>query len=206
MSVKTIFQRSRLLGAVLAGLLLVACSPAKDPAQMAIADAQAAVNRISADGQKFAPTEFANVTGQLAAMKAAFDKGEYESVLNMVHKLGPDLRVLAEAVQDRKSEAAKALKVQWSNMQRDFPPSLAAVEAKVTELNKTQKLPKGVSKDTLAGAGADLDAAKQSWSEAQTARTAKNFEDAVAKGKAADAKVAALMESLHIPAPKPAAK
>ncbi len=203
---KTIFQHSRLLGALLAGLMLAACSPAKDPAQMAIADAQGAVNKISADGQKFAPTEYATVTGELAAMKAAFDKGEYESVLNMVHKLGPDLRLLAEAVQDRKSEAAKALKVQWANMARDLPPSMAAVEAKVTELQKSQKLPKGISKDAVASAGAELDAAKQSWTDSTAARNAKNFEDAVTKGKAAEAKVAALMDSLHVAAPKPAAK
>jgi hypothetical protein len=196
MSMKTVFQRSRLLGAVLTGLLMAACSPAKDPAQMAIADAETALQKVSADGQKYAPAEYASVNEQVIAMKAAFDKKDYEGVLNRVRKLVPDVRLLAETIADKKSEASKAQHVQWSNLSRDLPKSLLAVEARVAELKKTRKLPKGVSKDALVGASAELDAAKQSWSDAQSAQTAKNLEDAVAKGKTAETKVSGLMASL----------
>lgn len=202
----TIFQRSRLLGAVLAGVVMVACSPMKDPAEAALADANAALQKVAPDGQKYAPTEYAAVNEQVAAMKAAFDRKEYEKVLNMVHNLAPDLRSLGDTVASKKSEAAIALKIQWTNLSRDVPKSLSAVETRIAELSKSHKLPKGVSKDALAGAGAGVDAAKQGWSDAQSARTSGNVEDAVAKGKAAQAKLSEVMASLGMDSKTAAAK
>ncbi len=202
----TMFQRSRLLGAVLLGLVIAACSPMKDAAEAALADANAALQRVGPDAMKYAPAEYAAVSEQVAAMKAAFDKKDYEAVLNMVRKLGPDLRLLAEAVNSKKNEAMIALKDQWARMGRDVPKSISAVEARSAELSKAHKLPKGVSKDALAGAGAAIDAAKQSWSDAQSARTAGNVEDAVTKGKAAEAKLSELMTSLGMDSKSAAAK
>lgn len=202
----TMFQRSRLLAAVLAGFVIVACSPMKDPAEVALADANAALQQIAPDGQKYAPTEYATVSAQVAAMKAAFDKQDYQTVLNTVRKLAPDLRLLAETIANKKSEARIALKDQWSRMSRDLPKSIAAVEARMAELGKARKLPKGVSKDALAGAGAAVDAAKQGWSDAQSARTSGKLEDAVAKSKVAEAKLSELMTALGVDSPSAAAK
>ena len=58
----------------------------------------------------------------------------------------------------------------------------------------------------LAGAGAGVDAAKQGWSDAQSARTSGNVEDAVAKGKAAQAKLSEVMASLGMDSKTAAAK
>jgi len=57
-----------------------------------------------------------------------------------------------------------------------------------------------------AGATAAVAAVKQGWSEAQSARTAGNTEDAVAKGKAAESKLADLMASLGMSSKSAAAK
>ncbi len=202
----TMLPRSRLLGAVLLGLVMAACSPMKDPAEAALADANAALQRVAPDAQKYAPTEYAAVNEQVAAMKAAFDRKDYETVLNMVRKLAPDLRLLAETVNSKKGEAMIALKDQWARMTRDLPKSFSATEARIAELGKARKLPKGVSKDALAGAGAAIDAAKQGWSDAQSARTSGNIEDAVTKGKAAEAKLSELMTSLGMDSKSAAAK
>ena len=96
----TIIRRSSQLFAVLAlaAFVAVACSPMKDPAEAAIADAKNALEKIGADGQKFAPDQYAAVEEQIAAMKTAFDKKDYEAVLNMVHKVAPNLKLLAETV------------------------------------------------------------------------------------------------------------
>jgi hypothetical protein len=202
----TTFQRSGLLGAVLAGLLLVACSPMKEPAEAALADANAAMQKIAPDGLKYAPTEYATVNEQVAAMQTAFEKKDYEAVLNMVHKLAPNLKLLAETINNKKNEAMIALRDQWKGMARDVPGSFSAVEARIAELSKARTLPKGVSKGAVAGAGAALDAVKQGWGEAQSARTAGNLEDAVAKGKAAESKLAELMTSLGMNSKSAAAK
>ena len=192
----TMFQRSRLLGAVLTGLVIAACSNMAEPARMAVADVDATYQKFSTDGPKYASDQYAIVSAQIAAMKADFDKKDYQAVLNMVHKIAPNMKSLASAIASKKDEARVALDVQWSSMSRDVPKSLSAVEARVADIKKTHRLPKGVSKDALAGAGAEVDAAKQGWSDAQSAKTAGNVEDAVAKGKAAAATVSALMTSL----------
>ena len=203
----TLFPRSRLLGAVLAGLLMVACSSAmKESAQLAIADADKALQRVSTDGQKYAPDQYAIMSEQVTAMKAALDKQDYQTVLNTVHKVADSVKTLKSAVATKKYEARAVLDVQWSSMSRDVPKSLSAVEARVADIKKTHRLPKGVSKDALAGAGAEVDAAKQGWSDAQSAKTSGNVEDAVTKGKAAEAKVSALMTSLGMASGNAAAK
>ena len=203
---KTMSLHSRLLGAVLAGLIIVACSPMKDPAEAALADATNALKKIAPEAEKYAPTEYAAVKEQVASMNAAFDKKDYETVLKTVRQVGPNLRALAQTVNENRRTATIALREQWSGMSGDLPKSLAAVEAKVAELTKSHKLPKGVSKDALAGAGTAVDAVKQGWTDAQSAKTSGNLEDAVAKGKAAQAKLSELMASLGMSSASPAGK
>jgi hypothetical protein len=199
-------QRSRLVAAALASVVILACSPMKEPAEAALADANSALQKVAPDGLKYAPTEYATVNEQVATMKAAFDKQDYQTVLNMVSRLAPNLKLLAGTIANKKSEAVIALKEQWARMSRDVPKSISAVETRIGELNKSRKLPKGVSKDALAGAGAAVDAAKQSWSESQSARTSGKVEDAVTKGKAAEAALSELMVSLGVDRPGAAAK
>jgi len=202
----TTFRRSRLVAAVLAGIMILACSPMKEPAEAALADANAALQKVAPDALKYAPAEYATVSEQVATMKAAFDKQDYQTVLNMVSRLAPNLKLLAGTIANKKSEAVIALKEQWASMSRDVPKSISAIEAKVAELTKAHKLPKGVTKDALAGAGAALDAAKQAWTESQSARTSGNMDDAIAKGKAAQTKLSELMTSLGMEIPVAAAK
>jgi hypothetical protein len=199
-------RHSRLIAAVLAGLVILACSPMKEPAEAALADANAALQKVAPDGLKYAPTEFATVSEQVATMKAAFDKQDYQTVLNMVSRLAPNLKLLAGTIANKKSEAVIALKEQWAVMSRDVPASIAAVETRIGELSKTRKLPKGVSNDALASAGAAVDAAKHSWSDSLRARTAGKIDDAVANGKAAAETLSGVMASLGMTRPSAAAK
>ena len=173
---------STLLGACLAGLLVMACSPMKEPAQAALADATSVLQKVAPDAEKYAPEQYAQVKEQVTGMQAAFDKQDYQAVLNTVHKLAPALKTLAETVANRKRDAAIALKAQWTSLSADLPKSLAALEARLAEVRKTHRLPKGVSKDALPDADAAIADAKLLWSDAQGALTAGNVEDAVAKG------------------------
>lgn len=202
----TMFRRSSLLAAVFACLMILACAPMKEPAQAALDDANSALKQIAPDGLKFAPAEFATVSDQVATMQAAFDKQDYQTVLNMVRKVAPNLKLVAGTIANKKSEAVIALKQQWGELSRDIPASVSSVETRIAELSKAHRLPKQVSKDALAAAGAAVDAAKQGWAESQSARTSGNLEDAVAKGKATQATLAELMSSLAIASPRAATK
>ena len=195
-----------MFGAMLAGLLIAGCAPNKQPAEMALADANATLHKAKEDGEKYAPEQYAIVSDQVAAMKAALDKQDYDSVLGTVSKLGTSLRSLAEAISNKKSEAMIALRDAWSGLSHDLPKSLLDVETKAADLKKTHRLPKGLSKDGLAGLGAKIDAAKQGWADAQSAQTAGKLEDAVAKGKAAQEQVSELKTSLGMGPSSAAAK
>ncbi len=204
----TMFQRSKLLASalVLAGLVMVACSPMKEPAAAAIKDATTTLQKIAPEAMKYAPAEYAAVNEQVVGMQTAFDKKEYDSVINTVRKLAPNLRLLAEKINNNRRDALIAMKEQWKNMLVDVPKSLAVVEARIAALGKSHALPKGLSKDALAGAGSTAAAVKQAWSDAQSAQSAGNVEDAVAKGKDAQTKLSELVTLLGLGAPHAATK
>ena len=202
----TIVPCSRLLGVVLAGLVMVGCSDTREPARKALSNVSAVLQKFSTDGPKYAPDLYASATEQVAGMKADFDKENYQAVLNVAYMLAPKIQTLASAIASKKGEAMMALDDKWTGLSRGMPKSLSAVETRVADLKKSHKLPKGVSQDALAGASAEVSAAKQGWTDAQSAKTSRNLEDAVTKGKAAEAKVSSLMTSLGMGSGNAAAK
>ena len=202
----TMFPRSRLIAALLAGLVLVACANLEDPARKAMADADAAMQKIGPDAQKYVPDQYTSVSEQVADMKAAFDKKNYQAVLDAAPKVATSMKALASAAQAKKNEVTEALDTQWTSMAAAFPKSVSAVQAKVAELKKARKLPKGVTKDAVANADAQIAAVQQTWSDAQAAQGKGDLEDAVAKAKDADAKLTDVMNSLGMGSGDAAAK
>jgi hypothetical protein len=202
----TKFSRSRLVAALLAGLVLVACANLEDPARKAVADADAALAKIGPDAQKYVPDQYTAVSEQVADMKAALDKKNYQAVLDAAPKVATSMKALADSAQAKKNEVTEALDTQWTSMAAAFPKSVAAVQAKLADLKKAKKLPKGVTKDTITNADAQVAAVQQSWTDATAAQGKGDLEGAVAKAKDADAKLTDLMNSLGMGSGDAAAK
>jgi hypothetical protein len=202
----TKFSRSRLVAALLAGLVLVACANLEDPARKAVADADAALAKIGPDAQKYVPDQYTAVSEQVADMKAALDKKNYQAVLDAAPKVATSMKALADSAQAKKNEVTEALDTQWTSMAAAFPKSVAAVQAKLADLKKAKKLPKGVTKDTITNADAQMAAVQQSWTDATAAQGKGDLEGAVAKAKDADAKLTDLMNSLGMGSGDAAAK
>jgi hypothetical protein len=202
----TKFSRSRLVAALLAGLVLVACANLEDPARKAVADADAALAKIGPDAQKYVPDQYTAVSEQVADMKAALDKKNYQAVLDAAPKVATSMKALADSSQAKKNEVTEALDTQWTSMAAAFPKSVAAVQAKLADLKKAKKLPKGVTKDTITNADAQVAAVQQSWTDATAAQGKGDLEGAVAKAKDADAKLTDLMNSLGMGSGDAAAK
>jgi hypothetical protein len=202
----TKFSRSRLVAALLAGLVLVACANLEDPARKAVADADAALAKIGPDAQKYVPDQYTAVSEQVADMKAALDKKNYQAVLDAAPKVATSMKALADSSQAKKNEVTEALDTQWTSMAAAFPKSVAAVQAKLADLKKAKKLPKGVTKDTITNADAQMAAVQQSWTDATAAQGKGDLEGAVAKAKDADAKLTDLMNSLGMGSGDAAAK
>jgi hypothetical protein len=191
------FPRSRLIAAVLTGLVLVAaCANLEDPARKALSDADAALAKIGPDAQKYVPEQYTAVSEQVADMKAAFDKKNYQAVLDAAPKVATSMKALADSATAKKNEATEALDAAWTSMAAAFPKSVAAVQAKLADLKKAKKLPKGVTKDAIASADAQMAAVQQSWTDATAAQGKGDLDGAVAKAKDADAKLTDVMNSL----------
>ena len=185
--------------ASLAALVLVGCAGQKEPAEKALASAQAALATIHDAAQKYAPDQLQAVETQLAGVKDSLAKGDYKGVLAAAPALTAaisGLKDTAEAKQNDAEAAAAQAKDAWGPLSTDVPNMVAAIQSRVDVLSKSHHLPKGVSKDGLAAAKTGLASMKTVWSDASNAAAAGDFTAAVAKAQAMKAQAADIMKSL----------
>ena len=192
-------KHSVLLSAALAVVLLVACNTQKGPAEQAVASAQAALDAVRDDAQKYAPEQLGGVEGKLSEVKGSFQKGDYAGVLAAAPGLTSAIAGMKDAISAKKAEAEQALakaKDDWGPASSAVPKMVDEIARRVETLGKTKKLPKGVSKDAVAAAKTGLDSLKSSWAEATNASSSGDFTTAMAKAQAVKDKASAMMKSL----------
>ncbi len=187
-----------LLAATMA-LLLAACASQKGPAQQAIASADAALAAVHDMAQKYVPDQLQAVQDQLQSAKDAFAKGDYKTVVAGAPALGAavsSLKDAAEAKAAEAQEAASKAKDAWSSVSTDVPKMVDAIQSRVDILSKSHKLPKNVTKDTLAGAKSGLDSLKSMWSDASNAASSGDYTTAMSKAQTVKDKATEIMKSL----------
>jgi hypothetical protein len=192
-------KQSAWLLASLAALVLVGCAGQKEPAEKAIASAEAALAAIHDSAQKYAPDQLQAVETQLAGVKDSFTKGDYRGVLAAAPALNTaisGLKDTAEGKQKDAEAAAAQAKDAWGPLSTDVPNMVTAIQSKVDALSKSHHLPAGVTKDGLASAKSGLAAMKAAWSDASNAATSGDFTTAVSKAQAVKAQAADIMKSL----------
>ena len=96
---------------------------------------------------------------------------DYEAALNSAKDLPRKISDLASTAKVKKDE----LTTQRTSLSGSLPKTVEEITTKVAALTKTHKLP--------AGAGDQLDAAKQMWTDASSAFSSGNLSDAMAKAK-----------------------
>ena len=192
-------KQSAWLLASLAALVLVGCAGQKEPAEKALASAQAALATIHDAAQKYAPDQLQAVETQLAGVKDSLAKGDYKGVLAAAPALSTAISTLKDTadakMKDAEAAAAQA-KDAWGPLSSDVPNMVAAIQSRVDVLSKSHHLPKGVSKDGLAAAKSGLDSMKAAWSDASNSAAAGDFTSAVGKAQAMKAQAADIMKSL----------
>jgi hypothetical protein len=192
-------KQSAWLLASLAALVLVGCAGEKEPAEKALASAQAALATIHDAAQKYAPDQLQAVETQLAGMKDSLAKGDYKGVLAAAPALNTaisGLKDTADAKQKDAEAATAQAKDAWGPLSTDVPNMVAAIQSRVDVLSKSHHLPKGVSKDGLASAKSGLDSMKATWSDASNSAAAGDYTTAVGKAQAMKAQGADIMKSL----------
>jgi hypothetical protein len=138
-------------------LLLAACTDAnKAPAEAALKAGDAAVATITEEVSKLAPAQVQAAKDALASAKAMAAREDYKAALAAAGEIPAKVKAaVAAAAQAKQEEAAKALAAAqqaFADATAAIPGQLSAIKARLAELAKAKKLPKGITKTTLAQA------------------------------------------------------
>lgn len=163
-----------------AAFLFVACeSPDKAPADAGIKSAEAAVEAAKAEAQKFVPEKLKAAQDAVAAAKAKFANKEFPAALAAANEAGAKAKDLAAAAKAKKDE----LLVAWKSAADQWTARSQAIEAKLAELGKAKKLPKGLDKAAVEKARDDAAALAKDWSEAAGKFAGGQINEAVAAAR-----------------------
>ena len=185
--------------AAVAAVLLSGCNTQKGPAEQAVAGAQAALEAVRDDAQKYAPEQLGGVEAKLSDMKGSFEKGDYAGVLAAAPGMTAAISSMKDAAAAKKNEAVAALakaKDDWGPASTAVPKMVDDLAKRVETLSKSKKLPKGVTKEAVAAAKAGLGSLKSTWADASNAASSGDFTTAMAKADAVKSKAAEMMKSL----------
>src|SRR5512133_145579 len=154
---------SKLLLAACAAAALAACTdPSKIPAEAALKAADAAFESVKADARKLVPAETEALAKQIADAKAQYAAQKYKEALAAAAGAAGKAKALAAAAAAKKEELTKA----FDGASTELAATLDGVRARLAELKKAKKLPKGLDKaavdkaeTTLSQISADAQAA-----------------------------------------------
>jgi len=187
--------------AILAALAVAGCNMQKGPAEQAVAGAEAALDAVRDAAQKYDPEDLGSVEAQLGQMKDSFQKGDYAGVLAAAPAMTTAISGLKDKANQKKTDAEAALakaKDDWGPASAAVPKMVDEIGKRVEALSKSKKLPKGVTKDSVAAAKTGLDSLKTMWSDATNASNSGDYTTAMAKAKAVQDKAADIMKSLDM--------
>lgn len=175
--------RSLRLIALLALVWLGACSPQKEPAEKAFAQLQASINPVSADMERYAPDEYAQLTGVVNEMKAKLNAHDYAAVLALQPKAMSQLMATSGATAKRRIEVQHIAAVEWKTLVVALPRKLAELTERIGEMRAGKKLPAGVTSEVVAQAAEQLSSLKAAWNTALSSARQGGLDAAVSKAK-----------------------
>lgn len=137
-----------------AAILLSGCGN-KDSATKTVAEASHAMESIRPEAAQYAPHELEAADATLARMKQNLAKAKYAEVLQDIPKINADYATAHDAVVSMETSKAAA-ENEWTALNEEVPKTVEQLDARVDTLSKG-KLPKEITKETLATAKTDLD-------------------------------------------------
>ena len=118
---------------------LSACSAQKDPAAKVFAQLQASINPVSADMERYAPTEYAQLLEVMNDMKAKLNARDYAGVLSMQPKAMSQLLATSGATAKRRIELQHVAGVEWKELLATLPTMLADLGSRIGEFRAGKK-------------------------------------------------------------------
>ena len=191
---------TRILG-LAAAVILAACTSQKEPAEHAVAKVDASLNEFRADAQQYAADQLKSVDASVGRLKENLAKQDYSAVVQTAPSVMADLEALKSTVATAKSDAEATLAAaqsEWNDLSASVPPMVEKLQAKVDQLSKTHKFPKGMDKAGFDAAKTGFEGLKTEWTEAGTEFASGQAANAVRKARNAKAKAEELIHQLEV--------
>jgi hypothetical protein len=182
-------------------LLVAACAGQKEPAQKIIADIDAVTTAASTEAAKYIPAQLNEVQGKFGALKAAFDKQDYATVIAQGPEVLGAAQSLATAAAAKKDEILKSLNDDWTRLATLVPGEVTAVQARLELLSKKGGGKKRASGIDVDAANAEFSATNSLWSKAQAAFAAGNLDEAVSTANSVKSQLDAEAAELKLELP-----
>jgi len=187
----------------LAATVLVACSSQKEPAENAVAKVDASLNEFRADAQQYAADQLQTVDASVKRLKDALANKNYRVVVSAAPSVTAEIDALKTSVAEAKQEAEATLAAaqsEWSDLSTSVPTLVEKLQARVDELSKSRKYPKGMDKAAFEAAKSGFESLKTEWTEAGSEFAAGQAANAVRKARSAKAKAEELINTLEVQA------
>jgi hypothetical protein len=177
---------------LLTALALAACSDARGKAEAAITSADQAI--AAADAGKVMPSEVQILTSAVQVARDTLAKGDAAAAQAIVADIPAKAADLAARVPAKRAELTAQLDTLGFAMQKN----LAAIQAKVDEIDRTRRRPAGLTAAGLDSVRATLASAPGEWKQVEADVQAGELDAAYGKGTTLRLKVSAALEAVGL--------
>src|SRR3954468_4117953 len=189
--------------ALAAAAMLAACTSQKEPAEQAVAKIEASLNEVRADAEKYAADQLKSTDASVARLKENLAKQDWSGVVVGAPSVSSEVEALKTTVAAAKSDAESTLAAaqsEWSDLSTSIPPMVEKLQARVDQLAKSKKFPKGMDKAGFETAKTNFESLKTEWTEAASEFASGQAANAVRKARSAKAKAEELVNQLEVAA------
>jgi chromosome segregation ATPase len=186
-----------------AATLMSACTSQKDPAEKAVAKIQASLEELRDDGQVYAADQLLATQTSVDRLKANLAKQDYGAVVVGAPSVSAEVSALKETITEAKADAeatVAAAQAEWTDLSAKVPTLVEKLQARVDQLAKTHKYPKGMDKAAFDAAKTGFEELKTEWSEASSEFASGQAASAVRKARSAKSKAEELVTQLEVQA------
>jgi hypothetical protein len=184
----------------LTGLLLIACDGQKAPAEAAFAQIQASVAPASADLEKYAPEQYAQLTAKIDEMKSKLNTKDYAGALAIKDQVMAQLVAASGAAANHKNALMHKLSGEWQGLVATVPTLLGQLGSRVSSMQSAAKLPANVTAGAVQQAKQSVADLNTEWTLAIEAMKSRDMETAVNKAHAIEKRAAEISTMLGLKA------
>lgn len=191
---------TRKILALAAVAMLAACTNQKEPAENAVSKIEASLNEVRTDAQQYAADQLQAVDTSVNRLKENLAKKDYRNVVMGAPSVASEVDALKSSVATAKADAEATLaaaQTEWNDLTASVPPLVEKLQARVDQIAKTRKFPKGMDKASFETARTSFESLKTEWTEATSEFASGQAANAVRKARSAKNKAEELMNQLE---------